>query len=121
MWPKQKQKRTPRKPTKSDPPQPSASAEPENGPESSEEGINDLMNLDRVVIQNALIERGYHPAIIRRLDHNYCVFLLRESQDYARGPQKKGNEFTTLRSAKQRKTKNPFFQSRAEVTATEDE
>jgi hypothetical protein len=85
--------------------------------DSIEEGINDLMSLEPSVIQNALIERGYHPGIVRALDHNYCVFILRECQDNIRGAQKKGNSFTSLRSARQRRQRAPLFTSRAEVTS----
>jgi hypothetical protein len=85
-----------------------------------EEGINDLMNLPPSVIQKALIDRNYHPGIVRTLNHNYCVYLLRECQGYPRGPQKKATSFTTLRSLKQRKTKAPIFTSKVETEDPEE-
>jgi hypothetical protein len=119
--PKPKRKRTWRKPTKYDPPRDPAATEEHEEEAKIEEGINDLMNLKPAVIQDALIERGYHPGIIRTLDHNYCVFLLRESEGHTRGPQRKGKAFTTLRSSKCRRTKNPLFTSRNEGTTPEDD
>jgi hypothetical protein len=111
-----KRRRVSRKPSKYDPTPSSDGQESKDDADPIDEGINDLMNLHPSVIQNALIERGYHPGIIRTLDHNYCVFLLRECQDPARTPQKKGSKFTSLRSSRQRKAKAPLFSSRADVT-----
>jgi hypothetical protein len=107
-------KRTARKPAKSE-----AAGPPPTSTEVDleiEEGINDLMNLSPAVIQKALIERNYHPGIVRTLDHHYCVHLLRECQGQGRGPQKKAGPFTTLRSLKQRKSKAPIFASKPETT-----
>jgi hypothetical protein len=116
-----KRRRQWRRPTKYDPPPPTEGQEAKDEAEQIDEGINDLMNLDPSVIQNALIERGYHPGITRALDHNYCVFLLRECQTPARSAQKKAKPFTSLRSARQRKTKGPLFASPPGATAAPTE
>jgi hypothetical protein len=73
------------------------------------EGVNDLMTLPRDVIEGELVRRGYHPGVLKKLNFNYCVHLLRETQGKGQADQKVAKNFTTWRASRLKKPKVPIF------------